>query len=150
MCVATNAIKFCTCKEKDIEEFSIGKWVLYRHRENFDDSVVGLVETTENLGFYGGSLIDPTSDGGDEWRTDVKLEKYFQSRLNKDSVFDFKFQCEPGDYLLIKLKNKIMIELFFNYGVWQPFDESSPFQNRCRIMKGKALVKLQISDEDEK
>ncbi len=141
MCLAIEKIRFCTCKDKNFDEVSLGIWLYYRGEKNFDSEVVGTIVTISPLDTI---LLDSDINGDNVWMTDQEYSTYFASLLENKALFDFDIQFEQDDEILIKLKNKIYIELFFNNGRWSNTDHSSQFRRRSLMMKGKAAARLRL------
>ncbi|HBP29719.1 MAG TPA: hypothetical protein DD666_09920 [Advenella kashmirensis] len=141
MCLAIEKIRFCTCKDKDLEDVSLGKWIYYRGEKNFDSNVVGMIVTSSP---FDSMLAEFDNNAADEWMTNEEYSTYFASLLEKNALFDFDIQFEEGDQIQIKLKNRIYIELFFTNERWSNTDHSSPFRRRSLMMKGKAAIRLRL------
>lgn len=140
MCLAINTIRFCTCKDHHHNDFSIGKWFYKRgDRHHVPGTVIGRLVSPED-----GYLYHLNKE---QRQIETQYIKYFSSLLENKSVFDFDIQYFHGDSIVIKLKNKIKIEIFYSDEGWTHKDKADGFQRKYRIMRGKIISKLTLEKE---
>lgn len=133
MCEVSEKIKFCTCKNVDVESLK-HFWVLYRFEKDSEKDIMG-------------EPVLPTlyRDANVFWNQAV-----LEERLNENDAFDFEVKFRNRDKFVVHLscgREDFTYSFIFRNSRWKISDED-PFDiinNYREIMAGKSKSPFRIN-----